>query len=184
MGDEYPPVAYSEPEFVSDWDDGQRDKPFEEIGGYRVKEMQEGRIDDGIKILVVDALHGKYRGGGRGVCLLAIGVDEQGESKLLDWLGCEGESSGNWRGLFRRLKARGLNEVKLAVSDDYKAIKEAIPDVWGNDCMHQLCLWHIGEAMKRVLKKRSRSFVKHFLGEYWEIFETVDVGAAGKRLQE
>jgi len=150
----------------------------------RVKDMREARISDEIKILVVDGLHGKYRGCGRGVCLLAIGVDEKGESKLLDWLGCEGESSANWRRLFRRLKARGLNEVKLVVSDDHRSIKEAINDVWGDDCIHQLCLWHLGEAMKRVLRSRSRGFIKHFMREYWKIFETVDVRMAGNRLQE
>lgn len=114
---------------------------------------------------------------------MALGVNEKGESKLLDWLGCEGESSTNWRRLFRRLRARGLKEVKLVVSDDHKAIEQAIDTVWGEDCLHQLCLWHLSQAMRRVLSSRSRGFVRCFLREYWEIFEAVDVQESGQRLQ-
>ncbi len=147
----------------------------------QVIEMRTGPISSEIKILVVDGVHGKYRGVGRGVCLLAIGVDETGKAHLLDWLGCQGESRRNWKRLFRRLRARGLQKVHLVVSDDRPEMGEAIERVWGKDCAHQLCLWHISQEIKRGLTHRARGYVRQIMRDFWEVFDGLDLSEATTR---
>jgi transposase-like protein len=149
----------------------------------RVTKMRQSPIPAGIKILVIDGLFGKYRKGGRGVCLLAIGIDENGKASILDWLGCDSENGRNWRRLFRQLKHRGLAEVELVVSDDARGVVGAIEDVWGENCAHQLCLWHVSQDLVRTLSNRERGYVKHFLGEYWQVFEGSDLRESQERWQ-
>ncbi len=109
----------------------------------QLKKMRESRIEMAIKALVVDGIHGNYRlSGQKGLCLVAFGIDENGEAHLLDWHACDSESRPKWRKLFRRLRNRGLQQVELLVSDNAKGAVGAYRDVWRDSGKHQLCLWH------------------------------------------
>lgn len=147
----------------------------------RVAQMRSAPIAEDIQILVIDGLHGKFRKRGQGVCLLAIGLDGEGHATLLDWSGCSSESAQNWRRLFRRLKKRGLKRVKLVVSDDASGVPQAIRDVWGEECEHQLCLWHFSREVAQCLKRRSPEEVEEFMRDYWEIFNARTPKEAAKR---
>jgi len=147
-----------------------------------VEKMRTESIDDETKILVVDGLWGKYRGRGKGVVLIALGVDGAGKVKLLDWLGCDSESKSNWCRLFRRLQKRGLRDVELVVSDGVAGLLDAFSLVWKKSPQHQYCLWHLGNDMTRALGDRSWHNKRHFLRDYWEIFDGLTRAEAQERL--
>ncbi|MFQ6116589.1 MAG: transposase, partial [bacterium] len=150
----------------------------------QVQRMRNSRIGKEIVALVVDGLHGKFRLLGlRGVCLLAIGIDKNGDGHLLDWLGCDSESAANWRRLFRRLRARGLQNVELLVSDDSKGAVGAMRDVWGQEVAHQLCLWHFSRELVAKMQNRSWIRVRRLQREFWRVFDEESLSEALKNGQ-
>lgn len=149
----------------------------------QVNRMREDRIGADIKVLVVDGISVRYRRRGRGVVLVALGVDIYGQAILLDWMGCEVESGANWRLLFRRLRFRGLESVDLIVSDGAPGISEAFRQVWKDPTpLHQPCLWHISRDLSKMLNDNFSR--RHFLRDYWEVFDGLDLDEAQMRLVE
>jgi transposase-like protein len=145
--------------------------------------MRERVIDAEIKVLVVDGLSGRYRNRGRGVVLVALGVDAYGKGILLDWMGCDGESGANWLRLFRRLQSRGLLAPEMVVSDGAPGISEALRYVWKRPVLHQPCLWHLSSELVRLLDRRDQTHRRRFFRDYWEIFDGLDRKEAQNRLQ-
>lgn len=77
----------------------------------------------------VDALYLKVNWGGRVgdlAILSAIGVNEQGFREVLGVEPAAGERKEAYQSLLRGLLDRGLQGVKLVVSDDHEAIKAAV----------------------------------------------------------
>lgn len=147
----------------------------------RVSAWRERPIGADIQIVVADGIYGRYRGRGTGVCLLAMGVDSGGKVHMLDWQACESESAANWRRLFRRLKQRGLKQVRLVVTDHGSAVPEAILNVWGQHCQQQLCLWHFSRELDRMLRCLNSQNQERFYRDYWKIFDSPDIQQAHKR---
>jgi transposase-like protein len=58
--------------------------------------------------------------------LVAVGVSDEGYREVLAVEAAAGERSETWRGLLQGLVERGLRGVRLAVSDDHDAIKQAV----------------------------------------------------------
>lgn len=79
--------------------------------------------------LYLDATYLKARWAGavRDVALLvAVGVSDEGYREVLAVEAAAGERSETWRGLLQGLVERGLRGVKLVISDDHDAIKQAV----------------------------------------------------------
>ena len=147
-------------------------------------EMRQRRIEMAIRVLVVDGVYGRFRLVDRkGVCLIALGIDDSGKAHLLDWQGCQSESRANWRKLFRRLQQRGLRQVELLVSDDAKGAVGAYQDVWGDSGKHQLCLWHFQRELYQKLRDRTWQKGRQFYKQYWEIFAPDDKEECQKRAE-
>ena len=66
----------------------------------------------------------------RGTVLIALGLDRDGKSMLLDWMGCDCESCSSWVKLFRKLYNRELLNPEIIVSDGEPGIIEAMNIVW------------------------------------------------------
>lgn len=73
--------------------------------------------------------------------LVAIGVTEEGYREVLGIVEGAKEDKEGWRGFLRHLKARGLQGVRLFVSDKCLGLLEALGEVYP-DALHQRCTVH------------------------------------------
>lgn len=58
--------------------------------------------------------------------LVAIGVSDEGYREVLAMESAAGERAEAYRGLLKGLVERGLRGVRLVISDDHDAIKQAV----------------------------------------------------------
>lgn len=91
--------------------------------------------------VVLDARYERVREGGVIVSraiLVALGIDWEGRRQVLAVEYANRESQSSWRDFLLQLKARGLHDVLLVVSDDHPGLKAAIgqvlPGVWWQRC--------------------------------------------------
>jgi transposase-like protein len=70
--------------------------------------------------------------------LMALGIDWEGRRQVLAVEYANRESQSSWRDFLVQLKARGLHDVLLVVSDDHPGLKSAIREVlagaWWQRC--------------------------------------------------
>jgi putative transposase len=76
--------------------------------------------------------------------VIAYGVQESGRREVLGLDVGEAETEAFWREFLRSLRARGLDGVKLCISDAHPGLKAAIAKVLG--CPWQRCKVHYVEA--------------------------------------
>src|ERR1700675_2700241 len=106
--------------------------------------------------LIVDARYERIREAGVIVShavLIAIGIDGDGRRQILGVELANRESRSSWSDFLRGLKARGLNGVELAVSDDHAGLKAAIREVLP-EAVWQRCYVHfLRNALDYVPRK-------------------------------
>ena len=87
------------------------------------------RLEEAYPYLFVDARYEKVRVDGRVVSqgvLIVSGVRDDGFREILGVEVADTESEAAYHELFRSLKARGLREVELVISDDHQGLKAAV----------------------------------------------------------
>lgn len=97
----------------------------------RVKDFLERPIEGGYPYLWLDAIYIKTREGDKVVskaCVIAIGVNLEGQRRILGLSLKDSESKVFWSEFFESLKTRGLKDVKLIISDAHKGLTEAISE--------------------------------------------------------
>ena len=122
-----------------------------------IRKWKAERIDMDVPFLIVDAVYLKARENSRvqskGV-LIVSGIQRDGHRRVLDFSVDDLESEETWRGVFIRLRERGLSGVKMVVSDAHKGLKNAI-----QKCFHssswQRCTVHFIRNYRKKLKKQS-----------------------------
>lgn len=67
-----------------------------------IEEVRSRRIDGELEALIMDGLYGRFRGIGKGVILVVLGLYSDGRIELLDWEGARGEDMGSWVRLLER----------------------------------------------------------------------------------
>ena len=72
--------------------------------------------------------------------VIAYGGQESGRREVIGLDVGEAETEAFWREFLRGLRARGLDGVKLAISDAHAGLKQAIAQVLG--CAWQRCTVH------------------------------------------
>ena len=103
----------------------------EEIDG-KVKAFLERPIEGDWPYLWIDATYLKVRRGGRIVSvavIIAVGVNTDGRREVLGMEVGTSEAEAIWTEFLRKLTRRGLNGVKLVVSDAHEGIKAAVSKV-------------------------------------------------------
>jgi putative transposase len=150
----------------------------EELSQWRNRSLGE------VPYVFLDARYEKIRHGGSVVScavLMAFGVDESGHRTVLGVSVSLSEAEVHWRDFFAYLQGRGLNGVRLLISDDHagmKAAREArFPGVpW------QRCQFHLqqnaGHYVPRIEMRR------HVAADLRAIFESTDRLEAERRLQQ
>jgi transposase-like protein len=96
----------------------------------KLKTFRSRRLDHNEwSYLQVDARYEKVRVDGHIVsqaALVAVGITSDGRREILDWRIGDSESEDTWGQLFRDLRERGLNGLKIVVSDAHSGIRKAL----------------------------------------------------------
>ena len=127
--------------------------------------------------LMVDVLFIKVRENHRVVskgCHVAIGITDEGNREIIDFLIQDGESEESWSNFFAHLKARKLKDIKMVISDAHKglinAIKTSFPGVsW------QRCQVHF---LRNILSCIPKKDSKTFREQVKAIFRLTNIDAA------
>ena len=86
---------------------------------------------------------------------MALGIKPDGRREILGfWLfGAEGKSSRNWEEVPKDLKRRGVQRVRIFITDDLPGLEEAIKKIFP-EMDWQLCVLHaVRDALNKAQKK-------------------------------
>jgi putative transposase len=100
--------------------------------------------------------------------LCAVGITPEGKRRVLGFVLGDRENTDSWTALLKDLLQRGLDrsQLKLAISDEHKAIVAAVGDVLG--VAHQLCVVHkMRNALVRVAARNRKAFYADFKAAFW-----------------
>ncbi len=122
----------------------------------------------------------RERGDVRQKCLvIAYGVHETGRREVIGLDVGECETEAFWREFLRSLRARGLQGVRLCVSDAHEGLKNAIAQVLG--CPWQRCTVHFQRDMLGHVAKAHQPMVAAAIRQ---VFRASDGDEARETLSE
>src|SRR5215207_6897169 len=158
------------------------DRLVEQMGLHQLSKDQVSRLfrglDEQVRVFRERPLEGAYpylwvdakvarvreRGGVRHKALvIAYGVHESGRREVIGLDVGEAETEAFWREFLRSLRARGLDGVRLCVSDCHEGLKNAIARVLG--CPWQRCTVHFVRDMHQHCRPSQRALVSAALRE-------------------
>jgi putative transposase len=145
----------------------------------QVEAFRSRPLEGAYPYLWLDAKHLKVRDSGHvrsKALMVAFAVHESGRREVIGIEIAESETEAGWAAFLRELRARGLNGVRLAVSDDHLGLKAAIAKVLG--CPWQRCTVHFIRNMHGHCKKGQRNMVAAALRE---VFNAEDLTDAKER---
>ncbi len=145
----------------------------------QVEAFRTRPLEGAYPYLWLDAKHLKVRDSGHvhsKALMVAFAVHESGRREVIGIEIAESETEAGWAAFLRELVARGLEGVRLCVSDDHLGLKAAIAKVLG--CPWQRCTVHFVRNMHGHCKKGQRNMVSAALRE---VFNAEDLGDAKER---
>jgi transposase-like protein len=126
-----------------------------------VKEWQNRPLDPVYFIVWMDGIHLKIKHNGKFVnkCIyLVIGLKNNGIKEVLGMWIAEQESASLWLSVLTDLKARGVEDILIACTDNLKGFTQAIKGTFP-DTITQLCIVHqIRNSCKFVVWKDRKQF--------------------------
>ena len=138
-----------------------------------VQAFRERPLQASYPYIWLDAIVLKVRENHRVVNLslaIAIGVDQQGERHIVGFELGAGESEAFWLEFLRSIKARGLEEVKLVISDAHSGLVSALSQALSGAAW-QRCTVHF---MRNVLSQIAHKDKKQVADALKLIFEQPD----------
>ena len=135
-----------------------------------VKEFLERPIEGPTPYLFLDASYFKVRTDGRYISkalLVVTAIREDGYREILSATVEDSEDESCWEGCFERLKARGLNGVKLVISDGHKGIQAAVEKAFLG-ASWQICNVHFMRAVLKNIQKKDKKEVAYMLKDALE----------------
>ena len=132
----------------------------------QVAAFRERPLEGAYPYLWLDAKQEKVRDGAHVVSkalVIAYGVHETGRREVIGLDVGQIESEAFWREFLRSLKRRGLDGVRLCVSDAHEGLKNAIARVLG--CPWQRCTVHFVRDMHQHCRPSQRALVSAALRE-------------------
>ena len=127
----------------------------EQLEPMRTRDLSEHRYE----YLIIDATYMKVRVQGRVVSqavLVTAGVNEEGRREILDWRVEDSERQDTWEGVFKSLKARGLQGVKAVVSDAHEGLLAALRRHMQGVAWQRCKVHFIRDALKKVSCKKRK----------------------------
>lgn len=135
----------------------------------QVQVFRERPLEGSYPYLWLDAKHVKVRCGGHvrsKALVIAYGVHESGIREVIGLDLGEIESEAFWVEFLRSLRARGLQGVRLAISDQHEGLKHAIERVLA--CPWQRCTVHFVRNMHQHCRPSQRGLVSAALRELFQ----------------
>ena len=136
----------------------------------KVAEFLKRPIERPVPYIYVDASYFKVRDGGKYVTkalLIITGVRDDGYREILGAKITDNESEGFWSGFFDELNDRGLNGVKLIVSDGHKGIQSAVQSRFLG-ATWQMCQVHFSRAVLNNIPNKDKEEVAEKLRQGFE----------------
>ena len=147
-----------------------------------VHEWQNRPLESVYPVAFFDALRVKIRSGAsvKNMAVhLGIGVRTDGTREVLGMWIAENEGAAFWASVFNGLKARGVEDILIAVTDGLKGMTEAIETVFPKT-LHQTCIVHLIRASTAFVSHKDRAAV---CKELKPIYQAVDAEAAERALE-
>ena len=110
---------------------------------------------------------------------IALGIQVDGQREVLGLWIAENEGASFWASIFTSLKARGVEDILLAVTDGLKGMNEALESVFP-EALHQTCIVHLIRASTIFVPQKDRKAVCDALKP---IYQAVDASEAEKALE-
>jgi putative transposase len=134
-----------------------------------IKQWQERPLDNVYYILWMDGISFKVRQSGKVInktVYLVIGLGKEGMKEVLGMWIDTSESASFWLSVLTDLKARGVEDVLIASTDNLKGFTDAIKTVFPK-ATTQLCVVHqIRNSMRYVVWKDKKEFVADLKAVY------------------
>src|SRR4051812_22882288 len=146
----------------------------------QVRAFRERPLEGAYPYLWLDAKQEKVRDRAHVVSkalVIAYGVHETGRREVIGLDDGQIESEAFWREFLRSLKRRGLDGVRLCISDAHEGLKNAIARVLG--CPWQRCTVHFVRDMHQHCRPSQRALVSAALRE---VFNADDHAQARERV--
>ena len=147
-----------------------------------VEQFRARPLEGAYPYLWLDAKHLKVRDRGRVVSkalVIAYAVHDTGRREVIGLDLGEVESEAFWTEFLRGLRTRGLQGLRLVISDHHEGLKTAIARVL--DAPWQRCCVHFVRNMHGHCRPAQRGLVSAALRE---VFNATDRGEAGRRLTD
>ncbi len=135
-----------------------------------VQEFRSRPLEREYPFLIVDAMYCKVRENHRvrsKAVMIAIGVRSDGIREILGFMVGDSETETGWRSFLTSLKARGLKNVDLVVSDAHKGLQIAIRKEFQGSSW-QRCQTHFSRNVLDVCPKRFQPELKEHLRELYD----------------
>lgn len=147
-----------------------------------VKEWQNRPLDPVYYIVWMDGIVLKIKQNGKYInkCIyLVIGLRKDGLKEVLGMWISENESAALWLSVLTDLKARGVEDILIACTDNLKGFTDAIKSSFPL-CVTQLCVVHqIRNSCKYVVWKDRKAFCK----DLREVYAATNKSAAEDALK-
>lgn len=137
----------------------------------RVEAFMSRKLPCRLEALIIDATFIPVRRGGsctKEAFFVAMGLSEDGRREIVGIYNNPTEGSHIWRAFFSDLKARGLKELKLIVSDGLCGIEEVASECFKGVSV-QLCTVHKKRELQSKVRPRDKAL---FSSELKEVFST------------
>jgi len=137
-----------------------------------------------ISYLYVDARYEKVREAGQvrdAAVLVASGITPEGERQILGVSVSLSEHEAHWKAFLKSLKDRGLNGMKLVISDDHEGLGAARRAVFGS-IPWQRCQFHLQQNAGAYLPKQNMRL--EVAAEIRSMFNAANKTRAEEMLQE
>jgi putative transposase len=147
-----------------------------------VEQFRSRALDGAYPYLWLDAKHLKVRDRGRVVSkalVVAYAVHDSGRREVIGLDLGEVESEAFWTEFLRGLRARGLQGLRLVISDHHEGLKNAIARVL--DAPWQRCTVHFVRNMHGHCRPSQRGLVSAALRE---VFNATDRAEARRRISD
>lgn len=91
-------------------------------------------------------------------CHIVIGISEEGKRRLLGFDISDDKSDDSWSRFINYLKERGLNDVKMVISDAHTGLVKAIKENFLNVSWQRYQVHFLRNTLDKTPKKETKEF--------------------------